>query len=45
MSPRDAALHIGIATCSVQEARRRFVRELRAWRLLVDGHTVDGDLT
>ena len=41
VSPRNAALHIGVAAWSAEEARRRFVRELREWRLLLDARPED----
>ena len=41
VSPPDSPLHIGVAAWSVDDARNRFVRELRAWRALLDGQTED----
>ena len=39
VSPDDAPLHIGVAAWSADEARNRFVRELREWRRLLDEPT------
>lgn len=42
VSPANAPLHIGVAAWSADDARNRFVRELREWKALLDGPTEDG---
>lgn len=41
VSPPDAPLHIGVGAWSAEDARNRFVRELREWRLLLDAPAKD----
>ncbi len=41
ISPPDAPLHIGVGAWSAEDARNRFVRELREWRLLLDAPAED----
>ena len=36
VSPDNALLHIGVAAWSADDARNKFVRELREWRRLLD---------
>lgn len=36
VTPPDAPLPIGVAAWSVEDAKNAFVRELRAWKALLD---------
>ena len=41
VSPPEAPLHIGVAAWSADDARSSFVRELKAWCLLLDEQAQD----
>lgn len=42
VSPPGAPLPIGVAAWSVEDARNAFVRELKAWKALLDEPLQDG---